>query len=70
MHSVRLEPTKMILIGTRTTYQATGDGYQVDLIENPTKSQVKPHEIPKKKNNENPQHLNDQIRTVWVLVME
>ena len=25
MHSVRLEPTKMILIGTRTTYQATGD---------------------------------------------
>ena len=26
MHSVRLEPTKLILIGTRTTYQATGDG--------------------------------------------
>ena len=25
MHSVRLEPTKMILIGTRITYQATGD---------------------------------------------
>ena len=25
MHSVRLEPTKSILIGTRTTYQATGD---------------------------------------------
>ena len=25
MHSVRLEPTKMILINTRTTYQATGD---------------------------------------------
>ena len=25
MHSVRLEPTKWILIGTRTTYQATGD---------------------------------------------
>ena len=25
MHSVRLEPTKLILIGTRTTYQATGD---------------------------------------------
>ena len=25
MHSVRLEPAKMILIGTRTTYQATGD---------------------------------------------
>ena len=24
MHSVRLEPTKLILIGTRTTYQATG----------------------------------------------
>ena len=28
MHSVRLEATKFILIGTRTTYQATGDaGY-------------------------------------------
>ena len=25
MHSVRLEPTKSILIGTRITYQATGD---------------------------------------------
>ena len=25
MHSVRLEPTKMILVGTQTTYQATGD---------------------------------------------
>ena len=25
MHSVRLEPTKLILTGTRTTYQATGD---------------------------------------------
>ena len=25
MHSVGLEPTKLILIGTRTTYQATGD---------------------------------------------
>ena len=25
MHSVRLEPTKLIWIGTRTTYQATGD---------------------------------------------
>ena len=25
MHSVRLEPTKLILIGTRTTYQAAGD---------------------------------------------
>ena len=25
MHSVRLEPTKLILRGTRTTYQATGD---------------------------------------------
>ena len=23
MHSVRLEPTKLIVIGTRTTYQAT-----------------------------------------------
>ena len=25
MHSVRLEPTKLVLIGTRTTYRATGD---------------------------------------------
>ena len=25
MHSVRFEPTKLILIGTRTTYQTTGD---------------------------------------------
>ena len=25
MHSMRLEPTKLILVGTRTTYQATGD---------------------------------------------
>ena len=25
MHSVRLAPTKLILIGTRATYQATGD---------------------------------------------
>ena len=25
MHSVRLEPTKLIMVGTRTTYQATGD---------------------------------------------
>ena len=25
MHSVGLEPTKLILIDTRTTYQATGD---------------------------------------------
>ena len=25
MHSVRLEPTKLILIGTRATYQASGD---------------------------------------------
>ena len=25
MHSVRLEPTKWIVLGTRTTYQATGD---------------------------------------------
>ena len=24
MHSVGLEPTKLILIGTRTTYQTTG----------------------------------------------
>ena len=25
MHSVRLEPMKLILVGTRATYQATGD---------------------------------------------
>ena len=25
MHSARLEPTELILIGTRTTYQTTGD---------------------------------------------
>ena len=25
MHSVGLQPTKLILAGTRTTYQATGD---------------------------------------------
>ena len=25
MHSVRLEPTKLILIGSRTTYQVTGE---------------------------------------------
>ena len=29
MHSVRLEPTKLILIGTRTTYQAAGDAVWV-----------------------------------------
>ena len=32
MHPVRLEPTKMILfmVGTRTTYQATGDAGNTD----------------------------------------
>ena len=25
VHSLRLEPTKLILVGTRITYQATGD---------------------------------------------
>ena len=29
-HSVRLEPTKLILIGTRATYQATGDAGMYD----------------------------------------
>ena len=29
MHSVRIKPTKLILIGTRTTYQATGDAGSV-----------------------------------------
>ena len=29
MHSVRLEPTKLILLGTRTTDQATGDAIQL-----------------------------------------
>ena len=31
MHSVKLETTKLILIGTRTTYQATGDAGFYDL---------------------------------------
>ena len=34
MNSVRLAPTKLILVGTRTTYRATGDAgvcYQVIL---------------------------------------
>ena len=30
MHPVRLEPTKLSLIGTRTTYQATGDAGNLD----------------------------------------
>ena len=25
VHSVRIEPAKLILVGTRTTYQATGE---------------------------------------------
>ena len=25
VHTVRIEPTKLILVGTRITYQATGD---------------------------------------------
>ena len=29
MHSVRLEPTKLVFIGTRTTYQATGDASHI-----------------------------------------
>ena len=33
MHSVRLEPRKLILIGTRTTYQAIGDGCGVSIVE-------------------------------------
>ena len=28
MHSVRIESTKLILVGTRITYQATGDAGQ------------------------------------------
>ena len=32
MHSVRLEPTKSILIGTLTTYQATGDAYNPSRV--------------------------------------
>ena len=32
MNPMRLEPTKLILIGTRTTYQATGDaGFACDV---------------------------------------
>ena len=35
MHSVRLEPTKLILAGTRTAYQATGDaGTKIDKYGN------------------------------------
>ena len=31
VRSVRIEPTKLILVGTRITYQATGDaGYLVE----------------------------------------
>ena len=29
MHSVRLKPTKLVLVGTRTTYQATGDAIYI-----------------------------------------
>ena len=40
MRSVRLEPTNFILMGTRTTYQATGDAgtdlYSLLLIFNST----------------------------------
>ena len=36
MHSVILEPTKMILIGTRTTDQATGDAGFCVMIFSPT----------------------------------
>ena len=32
MYSVRLEPTELILIGTRTTYQATGGVGAVALL--------------------------------------
>ena len=32
MHSVRLEPTKLILMSTRTTYQATGDAGLVFMV--------------------------------------
>ena len=32
MHSVRHEPTKLMLIGTRTTHQATGDAAMVPRI--------------------------------------
>ena len=34
MHTVRLEPTKPILIGTLTTYQATGDAGSVVVVPN------------------------------------
>ena len=33
MHSVRIEPTKLILVGTRTTYQATGECYVVYMYQ-------------------------------------
>ena len=31
MHSVRLEPTKLILAGTQTTYQANGDARYIGI---------------------------------------
>ena len=32
MHLVRLEPTKLIFVGTRTTYQATGNAMEKPLM--------------------------------------
>ena len=32
MQSVIVEPTKLILIGTLTTYQATGDTYSISVV--------------------------------------
>ena len=32
VHSVRTEPTKLILVGTRITYQATGDAAYMHII--------------------------------------
>ena len=32
MHSVRLEPTRLILVGTRTFYQTTGDYVPISTI--------------------------------------
>ena len=42
MHSVGLEPTKLILIGTRTTYQATGDAGLVERTSPERRSHAPP----------------------------
>ena len=45
MHSVRLEPTKSVLIGSRTTYQATGDALCPENVEHAFQTDVRPGPI-------------------------